>query len=301
MNDDLDLKQQRFLDEEIDVIELLTIIWKKKLTIILITILGWFIASTYANTLPNIYISKTLLAPTTNSSNTSQLSALQVLTGVAAPQSEVSNESEAIARLSSLSFFEDRIMPNIFLPDLMALNSWDSVTNTLIYKNKLYDSEKNEWISGIPSAQSSFGIFLSHIEVERSGSFQQISVKHQSPFIAKEWLDIIIAHLNEDLRKDQRARALLSIEYLYKQIGKTSFAEIKQGLSALIQAETEKLMLIEANEDYVFRKVDSPFVAESPSEPNRSRIKILGAIMGGFLGIFFVLFTHFRKSLNLRK
>jgi hypothetical protein len=50
----------------------------------------------------------------------------------------------------------------------------------------------------------------------------------------------------------------------------TSLSEIKQVLAQLLQEETKKLTLIEANQSYVFDYIDPPAVMEKKSEPKRS-------------------------------
>ena len=49
----------------------------------------------------------------------------------------------------------------------------------------------------------------------------------------------------------------------------TGLSEIKQVLAQLLQEETKKLTLIEANQFYVFDYIDPPAVMEQKSEPNR--------------------------------
>ena len=53
------------------------------------------------------------------------------------------NSIKAIQKISSLSFFEENILENIYLPDLMAVKSWNSSTNTLIYDKSIFDSNTN--------------------------------------------------------------------------------------------------------------------------------------------------------------
>ena len=61
----------------------------------------------------------------------------------------------------------------------------------------------------------------------------------------------------------------------------------------LLQEQTKKLTLIEANEFYVFDYIDPPAVMEEKSEPKRALICILGAMLGGMLSVLFVLIRHF--------
>ena len=76
------------------------------------------------------------------------------------------------------------------------------------------------------------------------------------------------------------------------QIAQTSFAEIKQVIAELIQQKTQQLALIEVSEFYVFEYLDPPAVMEQKSEPKRSLICILGAFIGGLLGVIIVILRH---------
>tara|TARA_Y100000996_G_C22415505_1_gene599136 strand:- start:234 stop:926 length:693 start_codon:yes stop_codon:yes gene_type:complete len=224
----------------------------------------------------------------------SRYSGLASLAGINLPSSSTSNVTEAIETLSSFAFFKNSILTNIFLPDLMALQSWDAKTNTLTYDESLYDLTNNTWLES-PSDQISFDSFKGHFSVSQDveTGFVTVLIKHQSPYVAKIWLDNIISAINQTLRQDQKKRSLLSIEYLNNQIASSSYTEINQVLSALIQQETEKLMLIEVNKDYIFKAIDPPYVAELKSEPSRTIIVLTGILIGGILGVLTALVRHY--------
>ena len=120
---------------------------------------------------------------------------------------------------------------------------------------------------------------MSFSEDKQSG-FINIAIKHQSPIIAKEWVDLLINQINAFYREKDRAEAERAVAYLNKQITKTSLTEIKQVIAVLLQQETQKLTLIEANEAYVFDYIDPPVVMERKSEPCRALICIIGAFIG---------------------
>ena len=296
-SEEKNLNEPHFLDDEIDLKELIGALWSQKLLIIACTVVVSSIALIYALSLPNIYTSKAILASAQQSQELSNsfrgYSGLASLAGINLPSSSSSNEMEAIETLSSYKFFKNSFLPNIFLPDLMAVKSWDAKTNILIYDKSLYDNLNNEWVrkvtfpkNTIPSAQEAFGVLkekFSLFKDEKTG-FVTISVEHQSPYVAKAWLDTIIFAINQTFREDQKRRASLSVEYLNKQIAKTSYAEIKKVLSALVQKETEKLMLIEANEDYIFKVIDPPIAPEFKSKPMRTFICFIGLLLGVILG-----------------
>lgn len=306
MNNMNNLPPNKLIIEEIEILELINLFWDQKKTIILCICITAVASIIYSLSLPNIYTSKALLAPTQQSLGDSLASyrGLAGLAGINLPSSNAKNlTEEATETLSSFVFFRENVLPNIFLPDLVAVKKWHAQENKLIYENNIYDSLSNTWVrkanfprKSVPSAQESHEIFIDAIfskSKDNETGFIRLSIEHQSPYIAKEWLDIILNGINERLREDQKRRALISIEYLNDQISQTSLTEIKQVLSTLVQQETEKLMLVESNKDYVFKIIDAPIVPELKSYPNRAIICIVGTILGGILGLMIVFVRHY--------
>ena len=124
-------------DEDIDLNEILKVIWNSKLLLFLSSSIFFVGAVVYSLSLPNIYRSEALLSPTsqenTMSSTARTYGGIASLAGInLVAQNNQSNHVKALDKLNSLSFFSDSILPNIFLPDLMAIKSWNPETNTII-------------------------------------------------------------------------------------------------------------------------------------------------------------------------
>ncbi len=300
-------KIQNFNDE-IDLRELFSILWKGKWIVLGTTSLASIAVLIYSLLLPNIYESKALLVSVDSSSNISgafqNYSSLAGLAGInISSGSNDSNSAKAVEKLVSLSFFENNIMPNIFLPDLMAFESWDSSSGSNTYKENIYNKSLDKWVrkfsypnKQIPSAQESYEVFRSgHINIseDKQTGFLLLAVKHQSPFIAKEWTELIVREINAFYRKKDKSETQKAVVFLNEQIAMANFAEIKQVIAELLQQETQKLTLIEANQSYVFDYIDPPTVMEKKSEPKRALICILGGLFGIVLGILIVLFIHY--------
>ena len=79
----------------------------------------------------------------------------------------------------------------------------------------------------------------------------------------------------------------------------TNLSEIKQVLAQLLQEETKKLTLIEANQSYVFDYIDPPAAMELKSEPKRALICFAFALFGSILSILMVLTRHFVFKKNI--
>ncbi len=294
--------------DEIVLKELFDILTAGKWLIISITSFITIIGIIYSLLLPDIYESKAILTPIDSSSGISgsldRYSGLAGLAGISLPSSGAeSNSIKALKTLDSLSFFEDNIMPNIFLPNLMALKSWEHKTDSLNYHKDIYNKDKNVWVRDfsypykqIPSAQESYQIFknnhLSISESKKTG-FVSLSIKHQSPILAKKWAELMITEVNNFYREKDKLESQKAVEYLNEQIIMTNLSEVKQVIAQLLQQETQKLTLIEANEYYVFDYIDPPAVMEEKSEPKRIFICILSILFGFILGILIVFIKHF--------
>ena len=294
-------------DDEINLQELFHVLLEGKWVIVSLTAFMSIVGVIFSLSLPNIYESKTMLAPVNSSTGISgALGSYSGLAGLAginlSSGNDESNSVKAIQKINSLSFFEYNIMPNIYLPDLMAVKSWNYKINTLTFDDSIYDTNSNNWIRDfsypyqqIPSAQESYEVFktkLSLSEDKKSG-FITLSIKHQSPFIAKQWVELVVNEVNNFYRQKDKLDSEKAASYLNQQISMTGLSEIKQVLAQLLQEETKKLTLIEANQYYVFDYIDPPAVMEKKSEPKRALICILSAILGGMLSILLVLIRHY--------
>ena len=296
-----------FSINEIDLRDLFNTLIQGKWIILSVTSLVSIAAVIYSLSLPNIYQSRALLAPVNSSSSISGslagYSGLAGMAGISLPSEDgESNSKKAMVKLKSLSFFENNILPKIFLPDLMAIESGNFMTKKITYDKNIYNLNSNTWVddsyplnSQPPSAQLSFIRFLGHMNLSEDikTGFVTLSIKHQSPLIAKQWTELIVKEINAFYSHKDKSEAQKSVNYLSTQIAMTSLSEIKQAIAQLLQQETQKLTLIESNQDYVFEYIDPPVVMEEKSEPKRAQICILGGLLGGILGIFIVLIRRY--------
>ena len=286
-------------DDSIDLRELFYVLLEGKWIIISVTAFVSIVGVTYSLLLPNIYQSNALLVPVNSSKSISGAlggySSLAGLAGISLPSGcDEGNSVKAIQKISSLSFFENNILTNIYLPDLMAVKSWNSKTNKVSFDENIYDMNTNTWIN-MPSSQKSFAVFKSKLSLnlDKRTGFVTLSIKHQSPFVAKQWAELVVNEINSFYRQKDKSKSEKAVSYLNQQISMTGLSEIKQVLAQLLQEETKKLTLIEANQYYVFDYIDPPAVMEKKSEPKRALICILSALLGGMLSILFVLIRHY--------
>jgi len=297
-------------DDEIDLSELFNVLWDKIFYIGAITSIFSLISIIYALMLPNIYQSKATLMAVEQSSGMSGMvgrySGMASLAGISLESKSGSKDQEAIARIKSFEFFSNNFLPNIKLENLMAVKKWKQASNTLTYDASDFNSESRQWLrkakpprSNVPTSQEAYEEFIEIMSVNKDKKtlLVTLSVEHKSPFIAQQWVEIMINQIDQVMRDQDRQTATKSIEYL-NSLAPTVFNEdIKKALSALQQEQMKRLMMVEANDNYVFKVLDSPIAPELKSQPKRSLIVIWGTILGMVLSALGVLvFNYTRKS-----
>ncbi|MDB2629418.1 Wzz/FepE/Etk N-terminal domain-containing protein [Gammaproteobacteria bacterium] len=300
------MNSEEYVQDEVDLAVLFKALFQGKWIIISFTSIASIIVVIYSLSLPNIYKAEALLVPLSSNDNVGgnlqDIGGLASLAGISLGDS-VDMSAIAIEKLHSLSFFEEKILPQINLPDLMAVKSWNPSSNLITYDEEIYDASTQTWTREItplqtpqPSAQESFIAFMEHVGglKDLKTTFVTIFAKHQSPFIAKEWADLVIRELNSFYREKDKTEAMYAVDYLNKQLSETRLSEVKLVISEVLAQQIQTLSLIEANENYVFDFIDPPVVKEKKSEPRRAIICIVGALLGGFLGAIVALFRFFK-------
>lgn len=288
--------------DEIELSELLSAIWNRKIFICLVTSFFSIVSILYALSLPNIYTSHALLKSAENSSSSSgllsQYSGMASLAGISLGSSGSSDKSlEAIERIRSYTFFSKFLLPEISYQDLVAVKDWERSTNTLVYDEEVFDSNSTKWL-GTVSPQDAYKTYNDMISIyqDKKTFFVSISIKHYSPNIAKEWVDLIVNKINSSMRDEEKVTTLKSIEFLNEQIQKVNFLEVRQSIASLQENQMKSLMLIESNSDYIFKTIDSSIIPEKKSEPKRSLIVIIATILGFFISLVVVLILHIMKK-----
>ena len=246
--------------------------------------------------LPNQYKATALLAPAQSDSgglpsslNGSVASVIGrvSLDGGGGSESQIAQEI-----MRSRSFIEAFVEKNDMAVELSAVIGWSKQSNELLINQEAYDSERNEWLTigegGVIARPSNWDLFKSFagmttISADNNTGLISVSIEYYSPQIAKEWVDMYVAAINDYMQKRQVERVQNNIEYLEAQIAKTSISQMQEVFYTIIEEQIKTKMLAEASPDYVFVTVSPAMVPAEKSTPKRASICILGTILGGIL------------------
>ena len=291
-------------DGDLDLFDIVVILWKKKFFIISINVFFALSSIIVSLRLPNIYKSEALLMPQEQTRSMSgmlgQYSGMASLAGISLPAENSSKSQEAISRIRSFDFFSKHFLPKITFVDLVAVNRWDSESNKIIYNNKIYDANNKKWVAKPKTKQEAYKSYLKKLSViqDKNTSYVVLSIKHKSPFVAQQWTKIIIDEIHSSMREQDKKEATKSIEFLNELLSSETaqYNEVRKALSTLQQEQMKQLMVIEANEDYIFSVLDSPIVPELKSDPNRSMIVILCTFLGFITSIIYSLISYYLRA-----
>ena len=291
-------------DDEIDLRELFAVLWAGRIKIVAITAIFAIVSVINALSIPNQYKATALLSSADSSGGglsgaLGQLGGLASLAGVSLGGGESSEGQIAQEIMQSWSFIEGFIEDNNLAVGVYAADGWDKSSNELQINSGLYDVSKSQWLVEPPSSWSLFKAFsgiLSVSEDKKSG-LVSVSIEYYSPLIAKQWLDLYVAAINEHMQKREMAKVTRNIEYLQAQIKKTNIAEMQEVFYTIIEEQIKSKMLAEASPEYAFVAVSPSMVPEEKSQPKRALMCILGTLLGGMLSVLLVLVLHYgRKS-----
>ncbi len=289
-------------EDELSLIDLWNILWKRKWLILLLGPLAGIIGIVVALNSTEIYRSEVLLAPAAEDDGGGALSALAGQFGGLASMAGINvggggNTETAIATLKSRKF----LLPYIVENDLFTIlfeNDWDA-------ENKRWSSSnERRGPEGKPTDSEVYKLFsesvLSVSEDKKTG-LVTLAIEWVDPAQTTEWANALSERINSHLKEKAKAETEKNLAYLKEQLKETQVIEIRESLYTLIESQTQNAMLANAKEEYAFRIIDPAFVPEERIRPKRSLIVIASGFLGGFLGIFLCFVLHFVDTVKQLK
>ena len=280
--------------DEVDLLELLNVLWLGKIKIIFITAIFAIFSVYYALSIPNQYKASVVLAPVHSSNNglsssLNQLGGLASLAGVNIGGNQADESQISFEIMQSWSFIENFVLENNIAPELYA-DQYDAKAAKWLIKDEFGQITA-------PSGWELYKKFTSLLSVakDNSSGLVHVSVEYFSPEIAHNWLDLYIKAINKHMQKRKISETNLNINYLEQQIKTTSMAEMREVFFSIIEEETKNKMLASVNPEYAFVTVSPSMVPEQKSKPSRSRICIIITLLGAIFSVALVLVMHYLK------
>jgi uncharacterized protein involved in exopolysaccharide biosynthesis len=186
----------------------------------------------------------------------------------------------ARAVLRSHKLVEEFISRNNLLPELYA-DDWDAASGRW---RTSPDDTPTLWLGVRKFVEDVY-----RIEEDPTTGVITLTVEWEDPVKAAAWANGLVALANQIVRSRDLEEAEKSVQYLQGEILKTNIVGLQQVLYSLIESEMQTIMLAKVKEEYAFSIVDPAVVADLRSFPHRSLFVVVGAVLGGFIGVMIVL------------
>lgn len=304
--------------KQLTLMEIVAKMWQRKWLVLTI----WFVSAVgavvYALSLSNIYKSEAVMVASIDSGSmglSGQIGSLAAMAGISIGKDKPGDKSElAVQLLKSRDFVTEFLVRHQLAIDLLAVDSWDPITDQLLYDTEIYDHAAKRWTRDVeppltaePSPQTLYKEFekIFSADKDKLTGLIKVSLEHPSPKIAQQWLNQIIIDVNEEIRRRDIEEANRSLQYLQKKVDETNITELKTLFYSLIEDQTKTLLLANVKKEYALKMIDPPYVAEEKSSPRRAVIVIFLTFAGVLFSILVVLLgpklAEFRQILRSGK
>ncbi len=300
------LEDKNSLNDEVDLMDIISILWQGKKLIASFTLFAAIISVVVSLMLTSMYRSESVLQvrDSQDSLNLSQFSGLASMAGLSLPGGGGDSSVEIIATIKSREFVKHLITFDEVLPSLTAAKSYDPKSGILSFNKNIYDTESKRWIqnpnspNSKPSYIDAHRIFIGMMSISKDmkTGLISISIEHISPIFAKDLLDLVIKEANNLMRQKDITFSERALIYLNKELSKTLISPVKDSINTLIEGQLETKMMANIHDEYTLVKIEPPFIPENRFFPVRSIISILGTLFGIFLGVFLVLTKHYTQK-----
>ena len=193
--------------------------------------------------------------------------------------------SEALATLKSRGFITRFIKDGNLL--------------TKLYRPAAFDRDDPR---DVPTLHDAYRKFKRALVIEEKPKEQIIRVKihWKDPVIAADWANSLISKLNTELRNLAIAESAKRIEYLNRELEKTSILPLQQSIYRLIEAQTHSIMIAETREDYAFKVIDPAVPADLDRfiRPRRQLMVLVSAMMGFAIASFTAIWRDYLRRLK---
>lgn len=238
-------------------------IWKQRNMVIALTMATVVISSVVSLMLTPTYRADVLLAPVAGEENKSGMGAfggLAGLAGLAGLSTSADSAEENLAILRSREFLwqfvkDENLMPILFEGAAAG------------------ESSSAKW-----RAYRAFSKLMT-VKQDRITKLVTISVEWADGELAAQWVNDLVARLNEHLRHQAILRSEANLGYLNKELAKTSVADMRRTLFELIVHEQKKAMLANTQEEYAFRVLDAAVPPDRKFKPKRTIIVVSSTLI----------------------
>lgn len=288
-------------EDEIDLRELFSTIWKHKIKIALFSFVVVCATLIYALSIPNSYKSSVVLSPQGDDAKSS-LGGLGSLAGLAGISLGAGNSKDPMTMMETV--LKDYAFNVYMIKKYDLIEKINKPTNLVFalgidsfYSYPEIDEEKTQDELIYDTITEKLSKILS-ISSDKDSGLITFSAEYIDRFLAKELVDIYLKEIIEKIKIQDMKEIEKQITYYQKELSSTYDVSLKEQLSKSISSLMQKRVFSQANDYYFVSKLVDSRVAyiKEKTKPKRALILVVSFVTSIILGIFLVFFYEFIKG-----
>ena len=134
------------------------------------------------------------------------------------------------------------------------------------------------------------------VSEDKRTSLVTVTVNWRDPVAAADMANAIVKQLNDDLRERAIVASQRNIDYLRGESSAATIVALQQSVGRLLETELQQLMLAKGNEEFAFKVIDKATAPKDRFSPRRTLMTLLFGLVGGVVGVIFVLSRHYMRA-----
>ncbi len=276
------------------------------------------LAAIYSLTLPSTYTATVIATQATRASaEPAGLGMVAQSYGLRALQGSTQVE-EYLAVMQARSFVDELVRQKNLAPVLLP-KDWDAEKNQWRVREGSFIGEAiagaKGWVMGLfqPSsptadragpdtpgemaAKRAVALFQNRLTVshDRRRGVISVSFTWQDPALAAAWANDVVALLNAHTQQDAIDESRRRYDYLQGELARSTNAENRDMVYRLMTRELQNTTLASSQTDYALKIIDPAVPPLLPSGPGRSKMALLGLVLGCMLGAALCVVRELRQ------
>jgi len=286
-------------DDEIDLFELWETLVEGKWLILGCAVLCFALATTLAFIMTPKYEARIVASFAEEGKTSGGMGALAAQYGGLAEMAGINiggggNKDASLAFLKSRGFIEKFIEQEGLLTILFA---------------KDWDTEKKQWkVTGddVPTLWKAYEIFSKKImdaSMDKKTNLVTLTITWKNREQAVYWANELVRRANETLRQKTITETQSTLDFLQKELEKTSIVEVQNTIYRVMETQVKSMMMANTQEQFVFKIIDPAIAVDEDAfvKPKRPLMMALGLVGGIFLGIVIVFIRKFIAKQKAKK
>ncbi len=325
MGEGLEERRIEPIEDEINLLDLWRVIWKRKILISLLVLTSVFATALYSLYMKDIYSSTVVITPiSSKEGGGGGLSALAQqfggLPGISLPGSSSSSE---IVNLLKSNILREKVIERYNLLPVLFYEKWDegkkdwkkgeksgfslnpfmsiqkvvAAIKPKTQNSKLKTQDQND---GSPTVWDGLRMLNGMVKVNSNAKDNTItvSVDFHDPERAARIVEYFLTTLTDHMSGEAKRVASTNRRHLEEQLGATADPLIRQKIYNLIAQQIETSMMSEVKENFAFKVIDPPKVPDKKIRPKRSQMVMLSFATALFAGVFLSFFLEYVKKVK---